>query len=236
MNRATRSSQPAIVEHPVSVPTWYDGAKRVLDLIVCLALLVICFPLWLLIASLIKLTSPGPVLYVVDTLGQDGRVFALYKFRTMRVDCDKLAHEQYLARFVNNNEPYTVSRRKDGGEQRIYKIVNDSRVTRVGRVLRATGLDEAPQLLNVLKGEMSMVGPRPPRPAEYEHYEEWHKDRLSVMPGITGLYQVTARSVVPFDEMVRIDLEYIRDRSLRLDLKIMLLTPINVIILRKGGY
>ena len=210
--------------------------KRVLDIVVAFVVLVVFFPLWLLIAIAIKATSPGPILYVADTVGKDGRIFSFYKFRTMRTDSDETEHKRYLARFVERNEPYTVMRREDGSEERIYKIVNDSRVTPIGRILRATGLDEAPQLLNVLKGEMSMVGPRPPRPAEYEHYEDWHKQRLSVLPGITGLYQVTARSVVPFDEMVRIDLEYIRKRSLRLDLKIMLLTPINVIILRKGGY
>ena len=236
MNRAASSSTQTIVEQPAPVPFWYDMVKRVLDIVVAFVVLVVFFPLWLLIAIAIKATSPGPILYVADTVGKGSRIFSFYKFRTMRTDSDETEHKRYLARFVERNEPYTVMRREDGSEERIYKIVNDSRVTPIGRILRATGLDEAPQLLNVLKGEMSMVGPRPPRPAEYEHYEDWHKQRLSVLPGITGLYQVTARSVVPFDEMVRIDLEYIRKRSLRLDLKIMLLTPINVIILRKGGY
>jgi len=236
VSQSASSSTQAIVAKPLTVPFWYDTVKRILDIIVALVGLVLFFPLWLLIAIAIKVTSPGPILYVADTVGKDGRIFPFYKFRTMRNDSDEAPHKQYLARFVEKNEPYTIIRREDGSEERVYKIVNDSRVTRIGRILRATGLDEAPQLLNVLKGEMSMVGPRPPRVAEYEHYEDWHKQRLTVMPGITGLYQVTARSVVPFDEVVRIDLEYIRKRSLRLDLRIMLLTPINVIILRKGGY
>ena len=236
MSQSASSSTQAIVAKPLTVPFWYEPVKRILDIIVALVGLVLFFPLWLLIAIAIKVTSPGPILYVADTVGKDGRIFPFYKFRTMRNDSDEAPHKQYLARFVEKNEPYTIIRREDGSEERVYKIVNDSRVTRIGRILRATGLDEAPQLLNVLKGEMSMVGPRPPRVAEYEHYEDWHKQRLTVMPGITGLYQVTARSVVPFDEVVRIDLEYIRKRSLRLDLRIMLLTPINVIILRKGGY
>jgi len=235
MNQIASPAQIS-VEQPVAVPFWYDTVKRILDIIVAFVGLVFFFPLWLLIAIAIKVTSPGPICYVADTVGKDGKIFPFYKFRTMRTASDETAHEQYLARFVKRNEPYTVIRREDGSEQRIYKIVNDFRVTPIGRLLRATGLDEAPQLLNVLKGEMSMVGPRPPRPAEYEHYEKWHKQRLTVLPGITGLYQVTARSVVPFEEMVRIDLEYIRKRSLWLDLKIMFLTPINVIILRKGGY
>ncbi len=238
MNRiaSSWSSTQSIAGQPATVPFWYHTVKRILDIVVSLVGLVVFFPLWLLIAIAIKVTSPGPTLFIADTVGKDGRIFPFYKFRTMRTDSDETAHKQYLARFVERNEPYAVIRREDGSEQRVYKIVNDSRVTRIGRILRATGLDEAPQLLNVLKGEMSMVGPRPPRLAEYEHYEEWHKERLTVLPGITGLYQVTARSVVPFDEVVRIDLEYIRNRSLWLDLKIMLLTPINVIILRKGGY
>jgi len=236
VNQAVSSSTQAIVEQPATVPFWYDTVKRILDIVVSLVGLVVFFPLWLLIAIAIKVTSPGPILYVADTVGKDGKIFPFYKFRTMCTDSDETPHKQYLAKFVERNEPYTAIRGENGSEQRIYKIVNDSRVILIGRILRATGLDEAPQLLNVLKGEMSMVGPRPPRVAEYEHYEDWHKQRLTVMPGITGLYQVTARSVVPFDEVVRIDLEYIRKRSLRLDLRIMLLTPINVIILRKGGY
>ncbi|MDZ7336952.1 MAG: sugar transferase [candidate division KSB1 bacterium] len=236
MSRSELSVAHEAPARDLALGSWYDTVKRILDITVALALLTIPLPLWLVIAAAIKLTSPGPVFYVADTVGKNGRVFRLYKFRTMRANNDESEHHRYLERFVERNEPYTVIRREDGKEQRVYKIVDDKRVTVVGRILRSTGLDEAPQIINVLKGDMSMVGPRPPRPAEYGHYEEWHKQRLSVLPGITGLYQVTARSVVPFDEMVRIDLEYIRSRSLWLDLKIMLLTPINVIILRKGGY
>jgi lipopolysaccharide/colanic/teichoic acid biosynthesis glycosyltransferase len=236
MNQAASSSAHTTIQQITTVPFWYDTVKRILDIIVSLTVLVVFFPLWLLIAIAIKITSRGPILYVADTVGKDGKLFRLYKFRTMRADVDEDPHREYLARLVNGDEHYTTLRRQDGSEQKIYKIVNDSRVTALGRTLRATGLDEAPQLLNVLRGEMSMVGPRPPRPTEYEHYQEWHKQRLSVIPGISGLYEVTARAVVPFDEMVRIDLEYIRRRSLWLDLKILLLTPINVILLRKGGY
>ena len=236
MNQAASSSAHTTIQQLTAVPFWYDTVKRILDILVALTSIVVFFPLWLLIAIAIKITSRGPILYVADTVGKDGKLFRLYKFRTMRADVDEDPHREYLARLVNGDEHYTTLRRQDGSEQKIYKIVNDSRVTALGRTLRATGLDEAPQLLNVLRGEMSMVGPRPPRPTEYEHYQEWHKQRLSVIPGISGLYEVTARAVVPFDEMVRIDLEYIRRRSLWLDLKILLLTPINVILLRKGGY
>jgi len=236
MNQVVSSSAHTVVQQPTAVPFWYDTVKRVLDIVVAIIGIIVLLPLLLLIAMAIKVTSRGPILYATDAVGKDGRLFRLYKFRTMRADGGEKPHKEYLARYVNGNEPYTILRRADGIEQKIYKIVDDPRVTPIGRILRVTGMDEAPQFINVLRGEMSMVGPRPPRPAEYEHYQEWHKQRLSVIPGISGLYEITARAVVPFDEMVRIDLEYIRRRSLWLDLKIMILTPIYIILLRKGGY
>lgn len=213
----------------------YETVKRVLDIMLAIVGIVLFSPLWLAVGIAIRVASPGPALYIADTVGRHGKVFRLYKFRTMHANSDEVAHKGYLARFLDGDNPFAVIREKDGTEKKVYKIVNDNRVFPVGRVLRATGLDEAPQLLNVLKGEMSVVGPRPPRPAEFEKYEDWHKVRLAVMPGITGLYQVTARSVVPFEEMVRIDLEYVRRRSLWLDLRIMCRTA-SVMALRKGGY
>jgi lipopolysaccharide/colanic/teichoic acid biosynthesis glycosyltransferase len=211
--------------------------KRTVDLIVAIAGIFVLLPLWIAIALAIKLTSPGPLLHrQKDVAGKSGQPFTMYKFRTMYVGGDDSAHQQAIEAFVKENRPFSIIRDKDGNEQKVYKFVNDPRVTTVGRFLRRTGLDEAPQFLNVIRGEMSMVGPRPSSIAEVRIYEDWHRQRLSALPGITGLYQVTARSMVPFDEMVRIDLEYIRRRSLWLDLKIMFLTPINVIILRKGGY
>ena len=236
MSQAGSSISHRGMEQQHLLPFWYDTVKRVLDIALSVVGLVALFPLWFLIGVMIKLASPGPILYATETVGKDGKPFRLYKFRTMLASGDENSHQEYLARFVKADEPYTVVRQKDGSEQKIYKIVNDPRVTRIGRILRSTGLDEFPQLINVLREEMSLVGPRPPRLAEYENYQEWHKQRLTVMPGITGLYQITARSMVPFDRMVEIDLEYIQRRSLWIDLKIMFLTPIRLIILRKGGY
>jgi len=214
----------------------YTFCKRLLDIVVSLTALILLSPLWLGIALAIRLTSPGPVIYRQRrVIGKNGREFTAYKFRTMCVDTDDSAHKNAVAQFVQDNKAPVVV--EDHGRIKpIYKIVDDPRITPLGYHLRRTGLDEAPQFINVLRGEMSIVGPRPPLYYEYELYNDWHKQRLSVLPGITGLYQVTARSAVSFDEMVHIDLEYIRKRSLWLDLKIMFLTPINVIILRKGGY
>lgn len=216
--------------HPC--PPW----KRAMDIVVALLAILLGFPLWLAIALLIKLTSRGPIFYKTKSLGLNARPFLLWKFRTMRHGADESPHHSYLGEYVRNNKPFTVITDEKGRERRVYKVINDTRVTRLGRFLRATGLDEAPQFINVLRGEMSLVGPRPPRPEEYVHYEEWHKERLKVTPGITCLYEIRARSMASFEEMVQMDLEYIHNRSIWLDLKIMLLTPINVILLRKGGY
>ena len=222
---------------PTSLPgenRTYLAVKRCLDVVISFSAIVLLFPLWFLVGLAIKLTSPGPVFYVITReIGKGGKVFSLYKFRTMYTNKDDRIHRQYVESLMKENRPAHVDH--SSGKQ-VFKMPNDPRVTPIGLILRRTGLDEAPQFINVLKGDMSLVGPRPAIWYEYELYEDWHKQRLSVLPGITGLYQVTARSQVPFDEMVRIDLEYIRKRSLWLDLKIMLLTPINVIILRKGGY
>ncbi len=214
----------------------YWFSKRGID--VCLALLVLTLlsPLWLIIAVAIKLTSPGPVLYVEKReVGKDGKIFTLYKFRTMRNGNDNSQHKRVVEELIKNGNAPTVVEGGNGQRKKIYKVVNDPRVTPVGRILRKLGLDEAPQFINVLRGEMSVVGPRPALYYEYELYEDWHKKRLTVLPGITGLYQVTARSTVTFDQMVRIDLEYLEERSLWLDLKIMLLTPW-VMITGKGAH
>jgi len=234
MNRVASSSAPE-EEHGIVSP-WYDRVKRVLDIIVASAGILLGLPVWLMIAVLVKLTSSGPIFYVTESMGRQARPFRLFKFRTMRYQADEHPHLDYLAEYVRENKPYAIIKDENGREQRVYKVINDGRLTPVGRFLRATGLDEAPQFINVLRGEMSMVGPRPPRPEEYIHYDEWHKQRLTVLPGITCIYEIKARSVASFDQMVKMDLEYIRKRSLWLDLKIMAMTPINVIILRKGGF
>ncbi len=197
---------------------WYPAVKRALDLVVAGAVLVIGAPLWLAVAAAIRLTSPGPALYRGPVVGLDGHVFTYYKFRSMRPGDDS-HHREWLRDFVRADRPFL-----DTEGEPVYKAVNDNRITPVGRFLRRFSLDEVPQLINVVIGDMSIVGPRPPIPAEFEVYDEAARRRLTVKPGITGLYQVTARSRVPFSEMLAIDMDYIRRRSLGLDLSIMLRT------------
>ncbi len=216
-------------------PKAYLAAKRVVDVALSLIVIVGLLPIWIAIGVTIKLTSPGPVFYVTESLAMGGRPFRLYKFRTMEHRADERIHREFIASYVRENKPFAVEVGPDGERRSVFKVVNDPRVTPFGRLLRRSGLDEAPQFINVLRGEMSIVGPRSPRPFEYEHYQEWHKQRLTVPQGITGLYQVTARSRASFDEMVRIDLEYIRRRSLWLDLRIIALT-IPVMLFGRGGY
>ncbi len=211
-------------------PAGYAAAKRALDVAVVLVVLALGLPVWLLIALLIKLTSAGPVFYRGTVIGRGGRPFRYYKFRTMVAGGDNTAHKQWLEQFVKQDAAFA----EDASGKKVFKVIDDPRITSVGRWLRKLSLDEVPQMLNVLTGDMSLVGPRPPVPYEYEHYDDWAKQRLSVPPGITGLYQVTARSQVGFSGMVAIDLDYIRRRSLWLDLQIMLKTPV-VMLLGKGA-
>jgi lipopolysaccharide/colanic/teichoic acid biosynthesis glycosyltransferase len=212
----------------------YEIAKRVLDVAIALAMLVLLSPLWVLIYLAVRLTSPGPGFYCQRrVVGKGGREFTVYKFRTMFHDNDDTLHKHAIARFLDG-QPLSVVE-KNGVQTPVYKLTCDPRVTPLGRVLRKTGLDEALQFLNVLRGDMSVVGPRPPLYYEYEHYAEHHKRRLDVLPGITGLYQVSARSQVTFEKMVKLDLDYIRRRSLWLDLKIILLTPW-VMLTGKGAH
>jgi len=217
----------AVAQAPGETLLW----KRALDLVAGVALLVASFPLWIIIAVLIKLDSRGPVLYAQEAIGRGGQPFRLYKFRTMRTDADNERHRSYIATFVRGSS----AQHEDDRERKVYKMVDDDRVTRVGRWLRRLSVDELPQLLNVLRGEMSVVGPRPPLPYESALYDDWARQRLAVQPGITGLYQVTRRSEASFREMVEVDLDYIRRRSLWLDLGIMARTA-PVMLLGKGGY
>jgi lipopolysaccharide/colanic/teichoic acid biosynthesis glycosyltransferase len=202
----------------------YTTAKRILDAAMAGALLVGLAPLWLAIAVVIRASSPGAALYRGTVIGKDGHPFTYYKFRSM-VAGDDSHHRAWLREFVTRDAPY-----QDG----TYKILGDRRVTPVGRVLRRFSLDEVPQLINVLKGDMSIVGPRPPLPFEFELYDERARQRLAVRPGITGLYQIRARSQVPFSEMLAIDLEYVERRSLGLDLQIMMRT-VGVMLAGRGA-
>ena len=195
--------------------------KRVMDLLA--SALALVFLSWLLFAIvlLIKATSRGPALFRQTRIGQHGKAFTFLKFRSMQVGNDAAIHKEYVARLIAGKIEAPAQ-----GKQEVFKITNDPRVTPIGRILRKTSLDELPQLINVLKGEMSLIGPRPPVPYEFECYDLWHRRRvLEVKPGITGLWQVRGRSRTSFDEMVRLDLHYTRNWSLWLDFKILLDTP-----------
>lgn len=194
--------------------------KRTFDLIFAALAIVLLLPIWLLIALLIKIDSRGPVFYTQERVGMDGRLFLLYKFRTMRAGVDSDVHREYQRAFIAG-----LAEANLGNEHKpAYKLLADPRVTRIGKLLRRTSLDEVPQLLNVLTGDMSVVGPRPPIPYEVEAYELWHRKRLDMKPGLTGLWQVSGRNRLPFEEMVRLDLFYIENWSLLLDLKIIMRT------------
>jgi len=204
--------------------------KRTSDLLIATLALVLAAPLWLLIALLIKLGSPGPVFYAQERVGMDGRMFLCYKFRTMHLGADSKMHREYQKQFIAGSAEANLG----DGDRPVYKFQSDSRVTRVGRWLRRASLDEVPQLFNVLRGDMSVVGPRPPIPYEVEHYELWHRKRLDMKPGLTGLWQVSGRNRLPFEEMVKLDLYYIENWSLLLDLKIIIRTLL--VIVRGDGY
>lgn len=204
--------------------------KRAMDVAGSVLMLGACLPLFLIIAVAIKLTSKGPVLFRQARIGQYGRHFTFLKFRSMRAGNDSSVHKEYVTKLIAGQ----AERIQSGSGEGVYKLANDKRITGIGGFLRKTSLDELPQFLNVLRGDMSLVGPRPPLPYELAAYQTWHRRRvLQVKPGITGLWQVTGRSRVRFDDMVRLDLRYAMSWSPMLDLKILLRTPGAVI---KGAH
>lgn len=195
----------------------YVAGKRALDLVVCTVLLAIAIPVIAVCALAIRLDTPGPVMIAQLRTGRDGRRFRMLKLRTMLANAEELKPQFAHLSVVPPPD---------------FKIPNDPRITRVGRFLRATSLDELPQLFNVLRGDMSLVGPRPTS-FEPSRYELWHTQRLDVRPGITGLWQVEGRNVMTFDERLRLDVQYIRRRSLAFD--VMLLARTVVVVLRRSG-
>ena len=207
------------------------SVKRLLDVTAALLLTLLLLPLFLILSLLVKRSSPGPIFYVQERLGLNGRPFLFFKFRTMRMDTDDNVHRRFAAMFINGDREGCC---EHNGGKPIFKIELDPRVTGIGRFLRRSSLDELPQLLNIIRGDMSLVGPRPPISYEIENYRPWHFERLKVLPGLTGLWQVTGRSRVTFDEMVHLDLHYINNWSLLLDLKILLRT-IPVVLRGTGG-
>ncbi len=201
----------------------YRIAKRLTDLAITFLILPFVLGIMALCAVAIILDSPGPVLFVQERVGKGGRRFMMYKFRTMQHDLDTSSHRAFMKAFVKGK----LDKTRSGKE--IYKPFSDRQVTRVGRILRKTSLDELPQLINVLKGDMSLVGPRPNVPWEVEEYRGWHKERLEVLPGITGLAQINGRSANSFDRIVRYDIDYIERQSLKLDLQILWWTALSVL-------
>jgi lipopolysaccharide/colanic/teichoic acid biosynthesis glycosyltransferase len=225
-----RPNNPALYQDLVSSENSRRSVlviKRVIDL-VCTSLILICSgPLFLVIALAIKASSKGPVLFRQQRVGQYGKAFTFLKFRSMYVNNDDSVHRDYVTKLIASDAKQQSS---NENSHKAYKLTDDKRVTHVGKLLRRSSMDELPQLLNVLKGDMSLVGPRPPLPYEVAVYQTWHRRRvLEVKPGITGLWQVTGRSRVKFDEMVRLDLRYATSWSPWLDFKILMLTPLAVI-------
>lgn len=211
---STADNPPARrADHPV-----LPGTQRVFDLVVALALVATLAPLLVAVTALIRLEDGGPGLFRQVRVGRHRRPFVMYKFRTMRADADETRHREYVTRLLTSEEPV------DGGEAGVYKLTADPRVTRVGQFLRRTSLDELPQLFNVVRGEMSLVGPRPALAYEVELYQPEHLRRFEVRPGMTGLWQVTGRSTVSLGKALDLDVEYVRRRGLWLDLWILLRT------------
>jgi lipopolysaccharide/colanic/teichoic acid biosynthesis glycosyltransferase len=225
-----RPSNPALYPDLLSPDKDTDSLLRIkqaMDIVGSVLLLILCTPLFLMIALAIKASSKGPVFFRQQRVGQYGRYFTFLKFRSMRTDNDPSVHKEFATRLIAGEIAHNLS---NGNGKITYKLTNDKRITRVGKFLRRSSLDELPQLVNVLKGDMSLVGPRPAMPYELAAYQTWHRRRvLEVKPGITGLWQVTGRSSVRFDEMVRLDLQYATSWSPWLDLKILMRTPRAVI-------
>jgi lipopolysaccharide/colanic/teichoic acid biosynthesis glycosyltransferase len=219
----------------------YYIAKRVLDLAISILALIILFPLIIIVAILIKLDSPGPVFFKQERISIKRKTFKnisywqqykfrCYKFRTMICDADPSLHQSYIKALINNDAESMAA--LQGEDSQVKKLTRDPRVTRLGKFLRKSSIDEIPQFFNVIKGDMSLVGPRPAIPYEVEMYKPWHYRRLETKPGITGLWQVTARSACDFDEIVRLDILYIDQQSFWQDLKILFRTPIAVLFCR----
>jgi exopolysaccharide biosynthesis polyprenyl glycosylphosphotransferase len=206
--------------------------KRAMDVFGSAVALLLFSPLYLFIAVAIKLTSKGPIFFQQERLGRFGTTFKCLKFRSMYADNDPKIHQEFMKRVIAGSHDGTAA----GGSEPVYKMTDDPRITRIGRMLRRTSLDELPQFINVFNGDMSLVGPRPPLAYEFEEYDIWHRRRvLEVKPGITGLWQVNGRSRVRFDDMVRLDLQYARGWSLWLDIQILAQTP-RAVVFGDGAY
>ena len=201
-----------LLEKPLSGNPWKD--KRVFDVLLSSAALIALTPIFLIISIGIKLSSKGPILFKQTRIGRDGKAFDFYKFRSMHVGNDHLRHEEYVTNYIKGNIDCNQKKKIN-----VFKITDDPRIFKFGNFIRKTSIDEFPQLFNVIKGDMTIVGPRPCLPYEWDVYDEWHKKRLIALPGCTGLWQTLGRSSVSFEEMVVLDLYYISNMSLWHDFK-----------------
>jgi len=203
--------------------------RRAFDVAVAVTLILLLGPLLIAVALAVRIDSRGPALFRQRRVGHREREFTLYKFRSMRVDADPRGHKEYVTALIKGE-----GENPDGGRENLYKLAVDNRITPVGRWIRRWSLDELPQLFNVVKGDMTLVGPRPAIPYEVAEYPSWYRRRFAVKPGLTGYWQVSGRSERTYEEMVRLDIEYAKRRTLGLDLSILLKTPW-VVLSRKGA-
>ena len=206
---STQLTGANLADEKSQVPTW----KRVLDIVLIIAALPIWLPIFLLIALWVKIVSPGPVFFRQERIGYLGKPFMILKFRTMKVNVETGVHERYLEQLINSDAPMTKLDSK-----------GDPRIIAGGRILRATGLDELPQLLNVLRGQMSLVGPRPCTPKEFKHYDASQLERVNALPGLTGYWQVNGKNKTTFSQMIEMDIYYTKNLTFCLDLQIILRT------------
>jgi lipopolysaccharide/colanic/teichoic acid biosynthesis glycosyltransferase len=209
------------------LPAW----KRTMDIMGALSGLIVSSPLMLLITIIIKIVSPGTIFFKQQRVGYMGKMFTMWKFRTMKVNTDATTHRQYLAKLINS-----AAHNDENSAKPMTKLENDPQIIPFGKILRQTYLDELPQLINVLRGEMSLIGPRPPLPYEVTEYLPWHKGRLDAVPGMTGLWQVSGKNKLTFNEMVYLDIQYWRKKSLWLDIKILLMTPVAILVQVKDSF
>jgi lipopolysaccharide/colanic/teichoic acid biosynthesis glycosyltransferase len=206
-----------------------EALRRILDVAFAVALILLLSPILIAVALAVRIDSRGPAFFRQRRVGYREGEFTLYKFRSMRVDADPRGHKEYVTALIKGEDE-----RPSGGRENLYKLAVDNRITLVGRWIRRWSLDELPQLFNVVKGDMTLVGPRPAIPYEVAEYPQWYRQRFSVKPGLTGYWQVSGRSERTYEEMVRLDIEYAKRRTLGLDLSILLKTPW-VVLSRKGA-
>lgn len=218
----SHEDHPALLETVFAkrVPFW----KRLIDIGLSLCGLIILSPFLFFIATLIKIVSPGPILFKQQRVGRGGKLFTCLKFRTMTCNAETTVHKDYLTQLIRGCQS------SDNLGAPMKKLENDCRIIRYGNILRVTGLDELPQLFNVLMGHMSLVGPRPPVPYEVAQYQPWHKARFDVVPGLTGLWQVSGKNKLGFNTMIRLDINYAKRASFLLDCWILMMTPYAILI------